>query len=150
MRRHKGRALPSRNLESPFSSLLSLLYSLVCCFVSDLKSFHKGVTLRSLIRPVNPLETRAPAFYFFCFPLPLAETRILLSTWRSLNRSCWLSDLGDLVNRLVRSPSVSCVKWHSLVVVPVWLTGWCRQSKRKHKGQVCQGQFSQESQATSS
>lgn len=63
---HKGRALPSRNLDSPLDSLLSLLYPLVCCFVSVLKSFLKRVTWRSLIRPVNPSGTRAPGFYFFC------------------------------------------------------------------------------------
>lgn len=85
---HKGRALPSRNLESPLGSLPSLLYPLVCCFVSVLKSFLKRVAWRSLIRPVNPSETRAPGFSFFCFPLPLTVTRTVLSTWHSLNRSC--------------------------------------------------------------
>lgn len=72
---HKGRALPSRNLESPLGSLPSLLYPLVCCFVSVLKSFLKRVANWAC----KPIEDKGPGFYFFCFPLPLQATRTVLS-----------------------------------------------------------------------
>lgn len=58
---HKGRALPSRNLESLLGSLSSLLYPFVCCILSVLKSLLKRVANG----PVNPSETRALAFTSF-------------------------------------------------------------------------------------
>lgn len=135
MRKWRG---PSRKQSPPLKELrispgLSFCLIIPTCFVSDLKSFLSRVIWRSLIRPVNSPETKAPAFYFVCFPLHLTETRIVLSTWWSLNRSCWLYDLGNLVNRLVKSPSLSCVTWHSLVAVPDWLTSWRRQQKEAQR-----------------